>query len=109
MAAIEKIFSMFGVETGEAEDEIIEEIEEQQPEESSKKGEKVVKFTSDMKTKKVARPQVVQAMISEIDYMILKPTKFPEEAIKIADEIKSGKVLTLNLTGLDIDVARRML
>ena len=109
MAAIEKIFSMFGVETGEAEDEIIEEVEEQQPEASSKKGEKVVKFTSDMKTKKVARPQVVKAMISEIDYMILKLTKFPEEAIKIADEIKSGKVLTLNLTGLDIDVARRML
>lgn len=109
MAAMEKIFNLFGVETDEREEDV-EEVAEHQPDNSLKKGEKVMKFTSEIKTKKVSKPQempVVQQAGFEV--MILEPTRFPDDALKVADQIKSGKVLTLCLEKLELEVARRIL
>lgn len=109
MAAMEKIFNLFGVETDEIEEEI-EDIAGNQPDNSLKKGEKVMKFTNEMKTKKVSKPQemsVVQQAGFEV--MILEPVKFPDDALKVADQIKSGKVLILCLEKLEIELARRIL
>lgn len=69
-----------------------------------------MKFTNEMKTKKVSKPQemsVVQQAGFEV--MILEPVKFPDDALKVADQIKSGKVLILCLEKLEIELARRIL
>lgn len=44
----------------------------------------------------------------EIEHVILAPEKF-EDAKRIADEIKGKKIITLNMSGVTFEVARRIL
>lgn len=92
---VEKALGFMGFEVGEEEEEYVEsEMEE--------KSEKVLKF-NDIKSRKMGHFENM-----EIEHILLAPKKF-EEAERIADEIKNKKIITLNMEGVTLEIARRIL
>ncbi|MGM0509242.1 MAG: cell division protein SepF [Fusobacteriota bacterium] len=69
---------------------------------SGKKSEKVVKFDD---IKKRERNHFASA---GVEHILLAPKQF-EDAKRIADEIKSKKIVTLNMENVSIEVGRRIL
>ena len=93
---MEKALGFMGFEVGEEEEEeYVEPIKEE-------KNEKVLKF-NDIKSRK---PGHFESM--EIEHILLAPEKFAD-AERIADEIKNKKIITLNMGGVTLDIARRIL
>lgn len=112
-ALINKFANFIGIESGEQEEEINEgsSVETVKEVNSSinkiQREEKVMRF-NDIKNKKPQPRSTPVAQGADMEYMVLKPTKF-SDAIRIADEIKANKIVALNLAGLKIDIARRIL
>lgn len=109
-ALINKFANLIGIESSEQEEEITDGSSVETAKETNNKiqrEEKVMRF-NDIKNKKPQPRSTPVAQGADMEYMVLKPTKF-SDAIRIADEIKSNKIVALNLAGLKIDIARRIL
>ena len=109
-ALINKFANLIGIESSEQEEEITDgNIVETAKETNNKiqREEKVMRF-NDIKNKKQQPRTIPTTQGVDMEYMVLKPTKF-SDAIRIADEIKLNKIVALNLAGLKIDIARRIL
>lgn len=114
-ALINKFANLIGIESGEQEEELTEgsgvetvkEVNNSTIAAKAQREEKVMRF-NDIKNKKPQPRTTPVPQGADMEFMVLKPTKF-SDAIRIADEIKSNKIVALNLAGLKIDIARRIL
>ena len=111
-ALINRFANLIGIESGEQEEEItegnvVETAKEVNNNNKIQREEKVMRF-NDIKNKKIQPRTTPIAQGADMEYLVLKPTKF-SDAIRIADEIKANKLVALNLAGLKIDIARRIL
>ncbi len=97
-AIVNKIANLIGFDMEEEYEEY-----ETMSEDKQQKDEKVVKF-NEIKNKKTSRVYSQEVF----EHILLHPTSF-EDAKRIADDIKSKKMITFNLSDLEFESARRVL
>lgn len=102
-AMLNKFASFIGFDSTEEE----EEIEDVRPVQQQK-DEKVVKFNEFKNRNNTSRTPAPSLNTYEIEHVLLAPKKF-EDAKRIADEIKAKKIITLNMSTVTFEVARRIL
>lgn len=103
-AMLNKFASFIGFDSTED-----EEIEDVRPTQQKQQDEKVVKFNEfKSRNTNTTRSPAPSLNTYEIEHVLLAPKKF-EDAKRIADEIKAKKIITLNMSTVTFEVARRIL